>query len=146
MLLSTADQAGLPASPPAAAASIAAARQFALALQRGGLLERTWRLKCELRGRPVGGLHRAVLLGLEGVEPHRLDAGATEKLLRRIREKREMRLLGRRRIAFDTRRHMAHAPGDAAAPDGLALRLCAFDPAGQLLLDESFNVPAAPAA
>ena len=146
MPLSIAFQAGLPPHQPATATPMDAARQFALALQRGGLLERTWRLKCELRGRAAGGMHRAVMLGLEGLEAGHLDAPATARLLRRIQERREVRLLGRRRIAFDTRHHMTHVPGAAAAPASCGLRLCAFDPAGQLLMDESFQVPLAAAA
>ncbi|WP_066342023.1 serine dehydratase beta chain [Azohydromonas lata] len=143
MPLSTALQAGSPAPDlvpdPATAAPMDAARRFAQALQRGGLLQRTWRLKCELHGPAATAMDHAVMLGLEGFDMDRLDAGSTSRLLRRIQDKREIRLLGQRRIAFEARRHMTHA----SAAAGCALRLSAFDPAGQLLLDERFEVPPA---
>lgn len=118
-----------------------AARQFALALQRGGLLQRTWRLRCELRGRCTAALRRAIMLGLEGVEAQQADAPATARRLRRIQDRREVHLLGHRRIAFDARRHLSHVPGGSAALGSAGLRLCAFDPAGQLLMEASFQVP-----
>lgn len=143
----TALQAGSPAPvpvpDPATAAPMDAARRFAQALQRGGLLQRTWRLKCELHGPEATAMDHAVMLGLEGFDMDRLDADSTSRLLRRIQDKREIRLLGQRRIAFEARRHMTHASAAAASPAGCTLRLSAFDPAGQLLLDERFEVPPA---
>ena len=132
--------AGTLSGPPDSAEPMDAARQFALALQHGGLLDRTWRLKCELRGEPAGSLHGAVMLGLEGMEPQCVDALATRHQLRRIHDKREVRLLGRRRIAFDARHHLILQPDDGAAATACGIRFSAFDPAGLLLLDRSYRL------
>jgi L-serine dehydratase len=130
---------------PHSAEPMDAARQFALALHHGGLLDRTWRLKCELHGQDEG-LHGAVMLGLEGVEPPCADARATERQLRRIRDKREVRLLGQWRIAFDTRHHLIREPGRRPPSAACGIRLSAFDPAGKLLLDRSYQVSVAAAS
>ncbi len=120
---------------------MAAARQFALALHGSGLLEQTWRLRCELRGAPRSGLCGDLLLGLEGVEPREADVQASSERLRRIRGRCELRLLGQRRIAFDARRHLSHEPG-GCPPSACDIRLSAFDPAGLLLLARSYRVAA----
>ena len=88
-----------------------AARLFALALRDDGLLDRTVCVKCELNGwlAATGRSHgsdKAVLLGLEGEEAGRVDPAEIAPRLRRIHDKRELRLLGTRRIAFDKRHHL----------------------------------------
>jgi L-serine dehydratase len=122
-----------------------AARQFAQALQDSGLLSRTWRVKCELLCLP-GPAHRdraidkAVMLGLEGGEAADcVDVMATARRLRHIHDMRELRLLGTRRIAFDKRHHLVFVR-DAGLPGSCdRMRLSAFDPAGKLLLERSFE-------
>jgi L-serine dehydratase len=120
-----------------------AARQFAQALRDDGLLDRTWRVRCELQGIQCGRGHdrhvgTAVILGLEGEEADCIDSPAVARRLRHIHDKSELRLLGTRRIAFDRRRHLTSQSNDATAPACPAVRLSAFDPAGSLLLETSY--------
>ena len=120
-----------------------AARMFALALRDDGLLDRTVCVKCELYGSLAAtgrshGRDQAMLLGLEGEEADRLDPAAIAPRLRHIHDKRELRLLGTRRIAFDKRHHLVVPRRQTlpSHPDGM--RLSAFDPAGRLLLDKTY--------
>src|SRR5437764_5666310 len=121
-----------------------AARLFAVALRDTGLLDRTVCVKCELYGPRVAtgrghGSDKAVLLGLEGEEPDGLDPAAIAPSLRHIHDKRELRLLGTRRIAFDKRHHLVSPRREPVPshPDGM--RLSAFDPAGWLLLEKRYS-------
>jgi hypothetical protein len=146
MPLTTTVKAGTLPGHPTTAEPMHAARQFALALRHGGLLERAWRLQCELRGETGAGLHGAVLLGLEGMDAQCVDATATKRQLRRIHDKREVRLLGQRRVVFDTRHHLIHAPGEGPSRGSCGIRLSVFDPAGLLLLARSYQVCSATAS
>jgi L-serine dehydratase len=120
---------------------IDAARRFALALQDDGLLPRTWRVKCELHGDLARTLCKAVMLGLEGGLPASIEAPAIAQRLRRIEDKRELRLLGTRRIAFDKRHHLVFRRGGEASSPAQSIRLSAFDPRGMLLLEKSYEFP-----
>ena len=127
-----------------AAGPMGAARLFALALRDNTVLDRTVCVKCELYGSvpTTGHRHdrgREVLLGLEGEEADRLDPAAIAPRLRRIHDKRELRLLGTRRIAFDKRHHLAFARRDSSTSPADGMRLSAFDPAGWLLLEKTFT-------
>jgi L-serine dehydratase len=120
-----------------------AAGEFARALRDDGLLDRTWRIKCELYRAPSpAGRDRdvdiAVLLGLEGEEADCVDSSAIARRLRRIYDKRELQLLGTRRVAFDKRHHLVllHDGNLPSQTDGM--RLSAFDPAGTLLLERTY--------
>jgi L-serine dehydratase len=127
-----------------AARTMHAARQFAQALRDDGLLHRTWRVKCELyRALDHAGRDRdvdmAVMLGLEGEEADCVDAAEIAPRLRRIHDKRELQLLGLRRIAFHKRHHLVIVRGDTFPTPSDGLRLSAFDPAGKLLLERSYD-------
>jgi len=83
-----------------------AARRFVLDLVEKGLLERTCTVGVQLYGSLAltGKGHctdRAVLLGLEGLEPATMDPAAAEPALERIRSSGRLRLGGRHEIAFD---------------------------------------------
>jgi len=83
-----------------------AAREFALGLKRDGLLDATEEIAVRLYGSlaltGVGhGTDRAILAGLEGAEPETVDPDSIEPMLKRIRERRRLSLLGEREIAFD---------------------------------------------
>jgi len=124
--------------------SMRSARRFALTLRDDGLLDRTARIRCELHGSlseygRVRGCDKAVMLGLEGEEPDGLDPASIAHRLRRIHDKRELRLLATRRIAFDKRHHLVFPRSGTlpSPPDGM--RLSAFDPAGWLLLEKTYS-------
>jgi L-serine dehydratase len=83
-----------------------AARQFALDLERAGLLTQTRQVVVQLYGSlALTGLghctDRAVLLGLEGETPDTVDVDAIDATLERIRSEGRLHLLGRHEIAFD---------------------------------------------
>jgi L-serine dehydratase len=88
-----------------------AARQFAASLREAGLLERTRTVHVQLYG-SLGatgrghGSDRAVMLGLEGEEPERIDPDTIETRVARIRERGALDLLGQHPIAFVEREHL----------------------------------------
>ena len=88
-----------------------AARQFAASLHEAGLLERTRTVQVQLYG-SLGatgrghGSDRAVMLGLEGEEPERIDPDTIETRVARMRERGALDLLGRHPIAFVEREHL----------------------------------------
>ena len=123
--------------------SMHAARQFAQTLRDDGLLDRTWRITCEVHAlRACGrqhGVERDVMLGLEGEEADDVDPAAITRRLRRIHDKRELKLLGSRRIAFDKCHHVVFLrEGSLSFPSG-GMRLSAFDPVGRLLLQRTYE-------
>ena len=83
-----------------------AARLFAQRLERQALHERVARVRAELFG-SLGatgkghGSDKAVLLGLEGEEPERVDTATVPERLAAIRAARTVSLLGRHALAFD---------------------------------------------
>jgi L-serine dehydratase len=83
-----------------------AAREFALGLERDGLLSQTELVAVRLYGSLAltgagHGTDRAVLAGLEGAEPETVDPDSIDPLVQRIRSGGRIRLLGRHEIAFD---------------------------------------------
>ena len=83
-----------------------AARRFVVDLVERGLLERTLSVGVQLYGSLAltGKGHctdRAVLLGLEGLEPATMDPAAAEPALERIRSSGRLRLGGTHEITFD---------------------------------------------
>ncbi|HVN44353.1 MAG TPA: L-serine ammonia-lyase [Steroidobacteraceae bacterium] len=83
-----------------------AAREFALGLERDGLLDASTEIAVRLYGSlaltGVGhGTDRAVLAGLEGADPETVDPDHLEATVRRIRSSGRLRLLGKHEIAFD---------------------------------------------
>jgi L-serine dehydratase len=85
-----------------------AARLFALRLAHDGLLDRVTRVRATLYG-SLGatgkghGSDKAVLLGLAGEEPDKVDVDAIDAQLARIRAERRLALLGHHAIDFDER-------------------------------------------
>jgi L-serine dehydratase len=83
-----------------------AAHEFALALERDGLLQETQEIAVRLYGSlaltGVGhGTDRAVLLGLEGAAAETVDPDQMEPAVARIRATGRIMLLGRHEIPFD---------------------------------------------
>ena len=85
-----------------------AARMFVLRLAHDGLLDRVARVRAELYG-SLGatgrghGSDKAVLLGLQGEEPDKVEVDAIDAQLAAIRRDRRLRLAGERAIGFDER-------------------------------------------
>ena len=83
-----------------------AAREFALGLERDGLLATTDQIAVRLYGSLAltgagHGTDRAVLAGLEGAEPETVDPDSIDPLLQRIRSTGQLKILGKHAIAFD---------------------------------------------
>jgi L-serine dehydratase len=82
-----------------------AARRFALALERDGVLDSTARVTADLFGSlgATGKGHRsdaAVMLGLEGEEAEAVEPDAIPERVERIRSEGKLRLLGVHEVAF----------------------------------------------
>jgi L-serine dehydratase len=119
-----------------------AARLFVTRLAHDGVLPRVARVRAELYG-SLGatgkghGSDKAVLLGLEGEEPDKVDVDAIEARLAAIRAQRRLNLGGVQSIAFDPRSDLAfllralpfHANG---------LRFVAFDGTGAELAARTY--------
>ena len=83
-----------------------AAREFAIGLERDGLLTQTEQIAVRLYGSLAltgagHGTDRAVLAGLEGCEPETVDPDSIDPLLQRIRSSGRIELLGKHAIGFD---------------------------------------------
>ncbi len=89
-----------------------AARLFAQRLAADGLLPRVGRVRSELYG-SLGatgkghGSDKAVLLGLEGEEPDKVDVESIDTRLATVRAERALQLAGSQRIGFDEPRDLA---------------------------------------
>ena len=122
-----------------------AALRFAEGLREEGLLSATDRLKIELYG-SLGatgkghGSDKAVLLGLEGELPERVDTASIPQRMAAMRESHELRLLGERAIRFDIGNDLQFIRKPLAFhPNGMILR--ALDAAGlQLRSREYYSV------
>jgi L-serine dehydratase len=125
-----------------------AALRFAEGLGETDSRDRTARVTVDLYGSLAltgkgHGTDRAVLLGLMGEAPAKLDPASVEGKLARVTESGRLPLNGRAEIGFnpaeDLRFHkqqMYPEPGIATHPNGM--RFCAFDASGQKLADEVF--------
>ena len=81
--------------------------------------------------------------GLEDDDAKRPGLAGTAYQHRGIRDKRELRLIGERRITFDLRHHFSYVAGHGtcALPGPMRLSLSAFDPGATLLLQRSYTRP-----
>ena len=120
-----------------------AARQFALDLEQRGVLAEARKVAIQLYGSLAltGRGHctdRAVLLGLEGMEPATLDPESMDPTLERIRGSGELRLLGRHTVAFDEPLDLLFHRDQVLPHHANGLRFTAFDAAGTVLHREEF--------
>ncbi|WP_119154712.1 L-serine ammonia-lyase [Caldimonas tepidiphila] len=123
-----------------------AARLFARRLQQDGLLGATHHVLAELYG-SLGatgrghGSDKAVLLGLEGHEPDRVDVDRIPQMLDAIRGAARLRLCGEHEIAFDERRDLRFHRHESLPFHANGMRFTAFDAqGGELLRREYYSV------
>ena len=122
-----------------------AARMFALALRERGLLERVQRIRCELFG-SLGatgrghGTDKAVILGLEGEEPDRIDPDGIEPILARVRAEGVLRLLGAHPVAFQERADLSFLRRETLPFHPNAMRCTATSGEGALLEKTYYSV------
>src|SRR4051812_25414288 len=88
-----------------------AARMFVLGLAERGLLPRTTEVRVELYG-SLGatgkghGSDKAIMLGLEGDEPHSVNIDSIEPRLHQMRTEQKLRLLGVQPVEFVEKQHL----------------------------------------
>lgn len=120
-----------------------AARQFALDLQRSGLLLRTQEVRVELYGSlALTGLghatDRAVLLGLSGEAPESIDPATMEAKVRAIREHHAIHLLDSHQVPFHESRDLRFHRDKVMPGHSNTVRFTAFDAKGSPLASEVF--------
>ncbi|MFO1293183.1 MAG: L-serine ammonia-lyase [Rubrivivax sp.] len=120
-----------------------AARLFALRLAEDGLLERTARVTVALYG-SLGatgrghGSDKAVLLGLAGHEPDRVDVEAVPALLAAMRAGGRLALLGRHEIVFVERSDLKFLRRETLPLHANGMRCAAFDASGAELANHCY--------
>jgi L-serine dehydratase len=124
----------------------AAARFSEHWLEGQGLLDKVARVQCELHGSLAmtgrgHGTDKAVLLGLEGQQPDRIDPDAIPDILARIRESGSIRLHGRHEIDFNEKRDLVFNKRQKLPYHTNGMRYRAFDADGaELACREYYSV------
>jgi L-serine dehydratase len=112
-----------------------AACRFVEALSQKAMLERTERVLAELYGSLAltGKGHatdRAILLGLSGERPDRMDPDAADSVIAAVRTTGRLRLGGAREIAFDEPSDLRFLQRERLPHHSNGMRFTAFDAAG----------------
>jgi L-serine dehydratase len=112
-----------------------AACRFVEALRAKGLFERTERVEVRLYGSLAltGKGHatdRAILLGLSGERPDRIDPDQAERVVAAIRESGRLGLGGTREIGFDEPRDLLFLQKERLPHHSNGMRFAAFDAGG----------------
>lgn len=120
-----------------------AAHEFVVELEAKGLLARTERVSVQLFGTLAttgrgNGAGKAVLLGLEGLQPDKLRPSYDEACLEGVRRTRRLRLLGHREISFEPLVDLLSCTGPLDSRHSAGLRFTAFDSATTALLRVDF--------
>ncbi|HEY6517777.1 MAG TPA: L-serine ammonia-lyase, partial [Roseiarcus sp.] len=120
-----------------------AAAAFAGGLVETGAIDRVASLEVALRGSLAftGRGHatdKAVILGLSGEMPDKVDLDAAEALVALVRETKALNLAGRRAIAFDAERAIVFDTVTPAPRHPNTMRLFALDGEGRALADETW--------
>ena len=120
-----------------------AAREFALGLQRDGLLPATSEIAVRLYGSLAltgagHGTDRAVLAGLEGGQPETIDPDSIEPTLARIRASGRLRLLGTHDIAFDEPMQLLFMQHERLPRHSNGMRFSALAADRRLLREEEY--------
>ncbi|MHB1284052.1 MAG: L-serine ammonia-lyase [Metallibacterium scheffleri] len=121
----------------------AAARFVQRWLADAGNLPRVARVHVELYGSLAmtgrgHGTDKAVLLGLEGHWPDRIDPDAIPAILQRIRDERQLRLGGTHAIAFDEAQDLVFNKRQKLPYHVNGMRYGAFDASGALLATRDY--------
>ncbi|MBV8877817.1 MAG: L-serine ammonia-lyase [Gammaproteobacteria bacterium] len=120
-----------------------AAQEFVTALKRTGLLSATEEIAVRLYGSlaltGVGhGTDRAVLAGLEGALPERVDPDQIEASVQRIRTTGRIRLLGEHEIAFDEPMQLLFMQHERLPRHSNGMRFTALGAGKRVLSEEDF--------
>ena len=125
-----------------------AACRFAQELDRNSLVDRAARIQTDLYGSlALTGMghatDRAILLGLQGNEPAKIDPAAIESAVAAIRASRRIDVAGRRPIGFDEPRDLLFHrdqmfPPGASTKHPNGLRFTAFGADGTIIAQSTF--------
>ncbi len=120
-----------------------AAREFAVGLEREGVLGKTASIKTELFGSlALTGLghatDRAILLGLAGEKPETVNPQAIEQIVLEIRTEEEIAVLGTRRIRFIEARDLVFLNDEVLPAHPNGMRFTAFDAERAMLCSAVF--------
>jgi L-serine dehydratase len=120
-----------------------AAHRFLLALESLHVLDAVERVEVQLYGSLAltGKGHatdKAILLGLAGEVPDRVDPDAAEALVQRIRERSSLTLMGRRLIAFSETHDLQFRQFETMTKHPNGMRFIAFGGDGAVLLEEVY--------
>jgi len=120
-----------------------AAQRFAHELAADGKLDSTGHVVVDLYGSLAltgrgHGTDRAILLGLSGEVPDRIDPDQVEPKVRRIREQRAIVLDGRREIPFREQDHLRFRIDKTLAFHSNGMRFTAYDDAGAIVSRKIF--------
>ena len=120
-----------------------AAHRFLLALEARHVLKTVERVEVQLYGSLAltGKGHatdKAILLGLAGEVPDRVDPDAAEALVRTIRERGSLRLMGRREIAFAEAQDLQFRQFETMTKHPNGMRFIAIGGDGAVLFEEVY--------
>jgi L-serine dehydratase len=120
-----------------------AAREFALGLQRDGLLEPTQVIAVRLYGSLAltgagHGTDRAILVGLEGAEPESVDPDAVEPAVQRIRTSGRLRVLGTHETVFDEPMQLLFMYHERLPRHSNGMRFTALSGDGRVLREQDY--------
>ena len=120
-----------------------AANRFLLELEARGHLDRAAHAKAHLFGSLAltGKGHatdKAVILGLAGEVPNRVDADRADELVARIHRDGRMKLFGRHEIAFDAESDVVFHFGESLPDHPNGMRFAVYDPSGASLCEETY--------
>ncbi|MCB2009996.1 MAG: L-serine ammonia-lyase [Geminicoccaceae bacterium] len=120
-----------------------AANRFLLSLDSRGLIEKTVRVRTLLYGSlALTGLghatDKAVILGLAGEVPDRIDADAADARLAAIRTSRRIDLSGRHGIDFDEARDLQFRTEQTMTQHPNGMRFIAYDAERERILEEVY--------
>ena len=120
-----------------------AARSFAQALASDGQLAVTASVRIDLYGSLAAtgrghGTPTAIMLGLEGEQPEHIDPDAVEARVASIRRAERVVLLGRQPLRFREDEHLDFRPRERLPGHPNALRLRAYDTAGNELCSRTY--------
>lgn len=121
----------------------AAARFATRWIEEPGHLDRVARVRAELYGSLAHtgrghGTDKAVMLGLEGEWPDRIDPDGIDARLARIRDEATIRLLGRHPVAFKEKGDLVFNKREKLPYHTNGMRFSAYDADGQLLATRDY--------
>ncbi len=119
-----------------------AARNFAKQLQDNGVLAATHSIRIQLYGSLAltglgHGTDRAILLGLAGESPERVDPESIEGFVSKVRESGELAILGHL-VSFSEPKHLEYHTNEQLPWHSNGMRFTAYDASGSSLFESVF--------